>query len=149
MADVNIVHVPYRGTGPAFVDLMGGQVQMSFGSGVSVGPHVKSGRLKALAVTSTQPSKLFPDLPTVAATLPGFEMSAATAMFAPAKTPKAIVDRLHQEIVRIVNQKDVKDQFFKIGAEVVGSSPEQLDARMKAEVTKFRKLMKDAGIRTE
>lgn len=149
MANVNILHIPYRGGAGSMTALISGQVQMSFGSGVSVAPHIKSGKLMGLAVTSAQPSALFPELPTVAATLPGYEMSAATAMFAPARTPKAIIDRLHQETVRILNQQDVKDQYLKSGAEVVGSSPEQLDAKMKSEVAKFGKLIKDAGIRTE
>ncbi len=131
------------------IALISGQVQLSFGSGVSIAPHINAGRLRALAVTSARPSVLFPHLPTIAATLPGFEMSAGTAMFAPAKTPAAIISRLNREIVRFVNQKDIKDQFLKTGAEVVGSSPEQPDTMVKSDLAKFSRLIREGRIRTE
>jgi tripartite-type tricarboxylate transporter receptor subunit TctC len=105
--------------------------------------------LKALAVTSARPSALTPDLPTVAATVPGYEAVAIFGIFAPAKTPPALVNRLNQEIVRVLNKADVKEKFFNAGAETVGSSPEQFAAAGKSEMAKWGKVIKEAGIRAE
>ncbi|MBI4190232.1 MAG: tripartite tricarboxylate transporter substrate binding protein [Betaproteobacteria bacterium] len=147
MAKVNIVHVPYNGGGPALNGLITGEVQLMFPAAGSVTPLVRSGRLKALAVASAQPSALVPGLPTVAsAGLPGFEMMTMTTIFAPAKTPVAIINRLNQEIVRVVNKPDVKARFFDSGSEVVGSSPEQLGAAMQADMSRLTEVAKTAGI---
>lgn len=147
MAGVDIVGVPYKGSGPALNDLLGGQVQLMFASPTSVMPHVKSGRLRALAVTSPTPSALIPGLPTVASSLSGYQSAGITAMFAPAKTPEAIIKRLNQEVVRLINQPDVKQKFFEAGVEIIGSSPEQLAATVKSEVATMSKLIKDIGIK--
>ncbi|MBI3939178.1 MAG: tripartite tricarboxylate transporter substrate binding protein [Betaproteobacteria bacterium] len=149
MAGVNIVRIPYKGAGPALNDLIGGQVQLMFPVAAAVTPHVKSGRLRALAVTSVEPSELVRGLPTVAATVPGYESVQMTAMFAPAKTPATIINRLNQEIVQVLNRADVKEKFFNAGAKVVGGSPEQLMATMKSEMARLGKVIKDAGIRAE
>ena len=150
MAGVNIVRIGYKGSGPALVDLIAGHVQMMFSVTGSVAPHMKSGKLKALAVTSAQPSTLAPGLPTVAASgLPGFAAVSDAGMFAPAKTPTAIVTRLNQEIVRVLNSTEVKEKFLGTGVETVGSSPEQLAATVKADSARLGKLIKDAGIREE
>jgi len=121
-----------------------------FASATTASPYVKSGRIKALAVSSAQPSALTPGLPTIAASgLPGFQMETMTGMFVPAKTPQAIVNRLNQEMVRVLKQADVKEKLFNAGAEVVGSSPDELGAAVKADMARMSKVIKDAGIRTD
>jgi len=150
MAGVNIVRIPYKGTGSALIDLVGGQVQIMFANAVSVGAHVKSGRLRALAVTGAQPSAVFPGLPTVAATgLPGYEMASTQGIFAPAGTPAAIIRRLNEEIVRALNSTEVKNSLLRSGVDVVANSPEQFLARIKSEMTRLDKVIRDAGIREE
>ena len=132
MAGINIVRVPYKGTAAAVTALVGGEVQMMIIDAGLVMPHVKSGRLRALAVTSAEPSALVPGLPTVAASgLPGYEAVGLTGIWAPAKTPAAIINRLNQEIVRVLSQPDVKEKFLNAGAEPVGNTPEQFSAYIK------------------
>jgi tripartite-type tricarboxylate transporter receptor subunit TctC len=148
MAQVDFVHVPYKGTGSAFNDLIGGQVQLMFSTAAAVTGHVKSGRLKALAVTSIKPSALAPGLPTVAASgLPGYEAASMVGVLAPAGTPRAIITRLNQEIGQVLDKPDVKERLFATGAETVGGPPEQFAATMKSEMARLGKLIKDAGIR--
>lgn len=148
MAGINVVRIPYKGGGPAVIDLIAGQVQIMFASPGGVLQHVKSARLKALAVTSAQPSGLAPGLPTVAASgVPGYESGAFFAVFAAAKTPAAIISRLHQEIVRALNSADVKARLFDTGSEVVGNSPEQLAEMMRSQMIVLGKVISDAGIR--
>ena len=150
LAGVNIVRINYKSAGAAITDLIAGQVQMTFGNALSVSPHVKSGRIKGLAVTSAQPSPLFPDLPTVAATgLPGYELISPFGIFAPARTPRTIINTINAEIVRILNRPDSQEKLFNLGMEVVGSSPEQLEAMVKSETAKWRKVIKGAGIRAD
>lgn len=150
MAGVNIVRIPYKVSGLAQNDVIAGQVEMMFGIAASVTPHIKSGRLRALAVTSAQPSVLLPELPTVAAAgLPGYEATSIQGIFAPAKTPAPLINRLNQEIVRVLNQADVKEKFFNAGAETIGSSPEKFAARVKSEMARLGKVIKDAGIHAE
>jgi tripartite-type tricarboxylate transporter receptor subunit TctC len=146
MARVNIVRVGYKGTGPSVIALMGGEVHLMFAGLGSVAPHIKAGRLRALAVTSAQPSALAPDLPTVASFLPGYESASVACVFAPARTPAAIINRLHQEIVRAISKPEVKAMLFNAGVEVVGSSPEELAAMVKADMARMGKVIKDAGI---
>ena len=149
MAHVDIVNVLYKGVAPALNDLLSGRLQLMFPAAASAMPHVKSGRLRALAVSTAQPSALAPGLPTVAASgLPGYEAAFLTALHAPAKTPAPIIARLNQEIVRVLNEPDVKERLFGIGVEGVGSSPEALADTMKAEVTKWGRLIREAGIRS-
>ena len=150
MAGVDIVHVPYKGSGPAMNDLIAGHVQMMFPVAASVMPHVKSGRLRALAVTSSKPSSLVPDLPTMtAAGLPGYESIQMFGIYAPARTPRTIINRLNQELLRVLGSAEVKNRLFIAGAEVVGSSPEQMVAAVKSDMTRVGKVIKDAGIRAE
>ena len=146
-AGVNIVQVNYKGIGAAFNDAIGGQVQVMFPTAGAVIPHVRSGRLRALAITTAEPSELFPGLPTVAASVPGYESTAPLAVFAPPKTPPSLINRLNQEIVRVLNTADVKEKFFSVGIETVGSSPEQLAARVKSDMANLGKLIRNAGIR--
>ena len=149
MAGVNIVHVPYKGAGPALVALIGGQVQLSFSSASSVMSHIKSGKLRGLAITSAQPSALAPGLPPVASSVPGYELVGITALFAPAKTPVAVIRQLNQEMVRYLTQPDTKERYLSGGSEVVASSPEELAATMKAEMNRLGKVIRDAGITAE
>jgi len=150
MAGVNIVRVPYRGSGPALNALISGQVQMMVSTTAAGWPHVKSGRLKALAVTTSQPTALAPGLATVATTgLPGYQSATVYGVFAPARTPAAIISRLNDEIVRVLKLPEVKERFFNAGVEIIGSTPEQLAATVKSEMTVLGKLIKDVGIREE
>ena len=150
MAGVDIVYVAYNSTAPALAALLAGQVQLSFPTAPSAGPLLKAGKLKALAVTSAQPSVLVPGVPTMAASgLPGYELLNYTGMFAPAKTPVTIIRRLNQEVVRALNQSDIKEKLANTGAEVVGSSPEQAASVIKSDMARLGKVIKDAGIRAD
>jgi tripartite-type tricarboxylate transporter receptor subunit TctC len=150
MAGINITRVAYKGGGPALIGLVGGEVQLLFASASSVVPQMKSGKLKALAITSAKASALAPELPTVsAAGLPGYEVVGIDCMFAPARTPAAIIKYLNQEIVRVVNEVEVKAKFLGAGSEIVGSTPQQLAATVKAEIATWGKVIKEAGIRVE
>jgi tripartite-type tricarboxylate transporter receptor subunit TctC len=150
MAHVNIVRVQYKAAGPVVNDLLGGHIQMMFATTGTVAPQVKSGKLKALGVTTARPSALAPGVPTVAsAGLPGYEMAAIIALFAPAKTPAPIIKTPNQHMVRTLNQAESKDKFLAIGIEPVASSPQELVASMKSEMARFSKVIKDAGIRAD
>jgi tripartite-type tricarboxylate transporter receptor subunit TctC len=150
MAGVNIVRVSYKGTGPAINALIAGEVHLSFPNAGSVMPHVKSGRLKALAVCSAQPSDLAPGLPTAAATgLPGYESVSPQGIWAPAKTPAALINRLNAEILRVMRMPEVKERLFNTGLEVVGSSPQEFAAAIKSDVARIGKVIRDVGIREE
>ncbi len=150
MAGVDIVRVPFRGTAPALNALLGGQVQMMFAGAGSAVPHVLSGRLRALAVTSAQPSVLFPDLPTIASSgLPGYELETNTGMFAPAATPVAIINRLQAEIARALHQPEVKQRLAAAGIEPVANTPAEFTAKVKAEIARLGKVVKEAGIRAD
>ena len=149
MAKVDILRIPYKSNVPALNDLMGGQVQLMFSTASSVTPHVRSGRLRGLAVTSAEPSPLAPGLPTVAAAagLPGYESISIYGVFVPAKTPDAIVRQLNQAVVAVLNQPDVRERFFNTGVETVGSTPEQFAGVIRADIARMAKVIKEAGIR--
>ncbi|MBI3937846.1 MAG: tripartite tricarboxylate transporter substrate binding protein [Betaproteobacteria bacterium] len=150
MAGVDIVHINYKGAGAVISDLIAGQVQLAFISSGTAAPHVKSGRLRALAVGSARPSAFFPGLPTVAASgLPGYESASIFGLFARAGTPATLVNRLNREIVTVLDQPSVKERFFNAGIDVVGSSPEELAATVKSQMARLGKVIKDAGIRAE
>ena len=150
MAGVNIVRVVYKGGGPALNDVIAGQVQLLFASTGSVVSLLKSGRLRALAVTSAQPSELVPGLPTVAASgLPGYESVSIGLLLAPPKTPAAIIRRINQALVYALNSADIKDRFSSIGVETISSSPQELAVAMKADIARVGKLIKDAGIKDD
>ena len=149
MAGVNIVHIPYKGSSAALTDLMAGQIQLAFPPVASVMPHIRSGRLRAVAVTSTRPSALVPGLPTVAETLPGYAAGGATAMYAPRGLAATIAGRLNREIVSLLNRPETKEKFLGIGIDTVGSSPEELAATMRSELSRVGKLIKDSGFRLE
>ncbi|MGZ5117978.1 MAG: Bug family tripartite tricarboxylate transporter substrate binding protein [Burkholderiales bacterium] len=150
MTGVNIVRIPYKGAGPAVVALVAGEVQMTFSSAGAAVPHIKSGRLRALAIASAEPSALAPGLPTVAsAGLPGFEAGSLWGFFAPAKTPVNLINRLQHEIVSVLNKADMKEKLFNATTEVVGSSPEKFAAVINADMQRGRKVIEAAGIRAE
>lgn len=148
MAGIKLVEVPYKGGGPAVLALLGGEVELSFASAGAAAAPIKSQRLRALAVTTAEPSVLFPELPTIAASgLPGFESILVNGMFAPAGTPASIINRLNQEIVQILHRPDVKERFLNTGMETVGTSPEKFEAFVKSEMAKWGKVIKSVGIR--
>lgn len=149
MTGAQMVRVNYKGAGRALTDLMAGQVQLMFAVPGSSMPHVTAGRLRALAVTSAQPSPLLPGLPTVAATLPGYETVALLAIFAPAGTPAPIVGRLSQEVARVLQRDDIRAKLAATGIEALGSSPEALAALVKDEIVRMGKVIKTAGIRAD
>lgn len=149
-AGISIVHVPYKGTGQALTDLISGQVQMMMSSMLPAIPHVKAGRLRGLAVTSARRATTLPEMPTLAESgLPGFETTSWHGMLVPAKTPKAITMRLHAEMVKTLNQPDVKERFANLGMDTVGNTPEQFAAYIRNEQVKWAKVIKVAGIQPQ
>lgn len=146
-AGIDLTSVPYKNVSGAYVDLASGQLDAMFETTASSLPHVKAGRVRALAVTSAKRSVLAPEVPTVAESgYPGFEATGWTAFFAPAGTPKEITAKLHTEIVRILQTPEVKEKMLQIGLEVVGSTPEQLEEAVKVEVAKWARVIKAANI---
>ena len=150
MAGIKVVGVQYKGSGAGLIGLMSGQVQVMFTATAAVMPHTKSGRLRALAVTTAQPSELVPGLPTVAATgLPGYETSQKAGIFAPIKTPAAIVNRLNREVVQFLDKPEVKKQLLNQGVEVVASTPEEFATRIRSEVARMDKVIREADIHAD
>jgi len=146
MTGIDVVHVPYKGAGPALVDLIGGQVQMMCTSPLPSMPHVKSGKLRALAMTGPKRASFAPDIPAVAETLPGYQTTLWYALLAPAGTPQAILKRVHDETVRIVRSKELTQQLESQGAEPVGGSPQELQSHIRSEIAQWTKLVKQAKI---
>src|SRR5690606_19912625 len=150
MADIDMVHIPYKGAAPALQGLIGGQVQVSFASMLSAIAHTRQGRLRPIAVTSARRSAALPELPTVAESgLPGFESGTWQGFFAPAGTPGAIVERLHDEVAAIVKLPDVTAQLLQDGSEPVGSSREAFAQHVAGELGKWTKVAKSAGLRID
>jgi len=147
MAHVDIVRINYKGAGPALTALLAGEIQLMFPTAGAATPYVRSGRVKALAVTSAEPTALFPVLPTVAAALPGYESISIYGLFAPTGTPPAIIGRLNAALVRYLDQPDVKEKFFNAGMEVAAGTPAQLAATVKSEIVRIEKMIKAAGLR--
>jgi tripartite-type tricarboxylate transporter receptor subunit TctC len=150
MAGVNIVRIAYKGAAQGMNDVVGGRVQVMFPTSVAATPFVKSGKVRALAVTSLRPSALAPGLPTIAASgLPGYESIAIYGMFAPTGTPRAVIALLNREIERVLTTPELKEKFLNIGMEPAGGPPEALTAKMKEESARVAKLVRTAGIRPE
>jgi tripartite-type tricarboxylate transporter receptor subunit TctC len=150
MAGINIVLIPYRGTGPAMAAIMGGQVQLGFPTASGAAPHVKANRLRALALTSAQPSAIYPNIPTVADSgLPGYESVTILGLFAPGKTPPAIINRLNQEVVRFLKTPEAQAQFVNSGTEPASTTPEEFAGIIKSDATRMGKVIKEAGIHLE
>ena len=149
-AGLDMVHVPYKGGGPALQDVIGGQVPIFFANMASGFPHVKAGRLRALAITGTQRSPAAPDLPTVAESgLPGYEVYEWNGIFAPAGTPKAIVDRLYAEFSRALHSTDVKERIASLGGEVSAMPPREFAAWLAAQMDKWARVVDTAHIKLD
>jgi tripartite-type tricarboxylate transporter receptor subunit TctC len=147
---VNMVRVAYKSNASALIAVLAGEAQLMFNDPGSVTPHVKSGKLRALAVASLEPTPLAPGLPTLAASgVPGFEVISFTGALVPAGTPAPVISRLNREIVRALNKADVKEKFFKEGIEVAGSTSGQFAAKIKSEMAKWGKVLKNAGVKPE
>lgn len=147
MNGIQITHIPYKGSGPLTTDLIGGQVTMSFDTVTPVLPHIKSGKLKPLAVTTGKRSSALPDVPTLAESgLKGFDIGTWFGVLAPVATPKDIVARLNLEAVKIIQSPDFRKRMDEIGAEPIGNTPEQMGKQIRDDVEKFAKLVKDAKV---
>jgi tripartite-type tricarboxylate transporter receptor subunit TctC len=147
---IDLVHVPYKGAGPALIDLVGGQVQMMCTSPLPAMPHVKAGRLRALGMTGAKRSRAAPELPTIAEQgVKGYESSLWYAMLAPAATPQAIIKRVHAETVKIVKSPELAGQLLALGAEPVGNTPQELSRFIKAQIDRWTKLVGAANIRVD
>jgi tripartite-type tricarboxylate transporter receptor subunit TctC len=150
MAQIRMIHVPYKGDGPGIVDLLGGHVAFAAASPAIAIPHVRAGRLRALGVTSERRVAVAPEFPTIAESgLPGFEAVQWNGLLAPADTPREIISRLHRETVAILRAPESHDRLMEAYAEVVGSSPEEFAAFIRAETAKWAKVAKVAGIKPE
>ncbi|MBY4945878.1 tripartite tricarboxylate transporter substrate binding protein [Cupriavidus respiraculi] len=150
LAGIKLTHVPYKGSGPAIQDVMAGQVPMMFDTTVVAAQHIDSGKLRALAVTSTRRIKSMPNVPTMAeAGVQGYDLQSWQAIFAPASTPKPVVDRLYREISAIIKSPDMQERLEKLGMEPSGMSPEQFAAFQKGEIAKWAKVVKTANIRID
>jgi tripartite-type tricarboxylate transporter receptor subunit TctC len=150
MARVNIVRVPYKGQGAAVLAVLGGEVQMSFATGGSVAGHLKSGKLRALAIATAKPSPLAPGLPTVAESgLPGYQSASNAGMFVPLKTPPRLIALLNREVIQVLNRHEIRDLLFRDGTEVIGSSPDEFAASIKAELASLGQVIRAAGIRAQ
>jgi tripartite-type tricarboxylate transporter receptor subunit TctC len=150
MAGTKIIHVPYKGGGPAMVDLLGGNIQLIFATAASAIPHIKAGKIRALAVTTAKRSALVPELPTVSeAGLKGFEANNWYGLVVPAKTPRSIIDRLHDDFVAVLNSPDVKQVLFNQGLDAAPSTPQEFGAYIKSETAKWAKVIKASGAKPE
>jgi tripartite-type tricarboxylate transporter receptor subunit TctC len=149
-AGIDIVHVPYKGTGQALTDLVGGQVQMMMSSLLPAIPQIKAGRLRGLAVTSVKRTPVLPELPTIAESgMAGFETTSWHGILVPAKTPKVIATRLHDELVKMLAQPDVRARLASEGIDAIGNTPQEFAAYIRSETVKYAKVIKQAGIKAD
>lgn len=149
MTGVNVTHIPYKGGGPAMTAMLTGEVDFTFATALAAQPHIKSGKVRALAVTTAKRSSTFPDLPTMDSLYPGFESDNWYAIFLPAGTPKEIVTKLNGEIVRALKSPDVREFITKEGGDPVGSSPDDLAKYFRREIEKYAKVIKSGNITAE
>ena len=148
MAKVKITGVPYKGAAPAMNDLIGGHVHVMFNTAITTLPHVKAGRLRAIAVTSAKRLAGMPELPTISESgVPGYENSSWTGVGAPARTPRSIIDRLNKELLAVIRMPDIQERHANAGSVITGGTPEQFRDYLKSEYAKFGKLVKEAGIK--
>jgi tripartite-type tricarboxylate transporter receptor subunit TctC len=146
-AGIDLVHIPYKGGGPAFIDLMGGQLSAMFATIVATSHHIKAGRLIALGVSSSKRSSVLPDVPTVAeAGLPGFDVLEWQILVAPARTPPAVLERLNSEVVKVLQHPEARERIVGLGAEPIGSSTRDAAAFLKTELARWAKVAKEARI---
>jgi tripartite-type tricarboxylate transporter receptor subunit TctC len=150
MTGINLQHIPYKGSGPSFTDLLGGQVSLTCDSLVQALPYIKDHRLNALAVLGSKRSSLLPQVPTVAESgVPGYELTNWFGLVVPAATPKDLIARMYGDVSKVLAQSDVREKMHQMGADVIGSTPEQFAAFMKSETAKWGKIVKAANIRAE
>jgi len=150
MAGVKLVHVPYKGGGPAMTDLVGGQVQLIFATTASAIPQIKAGRIKGIAVTTAKRSALMPDLPTISeAGLAGFDANNWYGIVVPVKTPRAIIDQLNAEVTKVLNMPDVRTTLFNQGLDAAPGTPEQFGAYIRSERIKWARVIKESGAKAE
>jgi tripartite-type tricarboxylate transporter receptor subunit TctC len=149
MTGTNLLMVPYKGGGPIAIDLVAGHVMTSFSTMPPIIPHVRAGRVRAVAVTKDKRAPVLPDVPTIAETIPGYVMSTWYGAVAPAKTPREIVVRLNREMLKALALPDVKERLASLGADIVASSPEQTSAFFKTELAKYSKVAQAAKIRAD
>ena len=149
MAKIDLVHVPYKGSGPMLQDLVAGQVQMAIDNVPSALPLIRSGRLLALAVTPSKPVATLPNVPTIASVIPGYEAEAFFALVAPAGTPQSVIAKLSTEVDRILHRPDVIERFRQLGAEPVGGAPAELATFLASETTKWRDVVKTSGAKAD
>ena len=150
MTGTSMVHIPYKGAGPALIDMLAGQCQVMFATALSVQPHLKSGRLRPLAVTTAKRSPSMPDLLTVAeAGVPGFEATTWHGVVAPAGTPQPVIGRLNSEINKVLQMPDVRERLTTQGAEVIGGTPKEFADYIKAEIPRWAKVIRDSGARAD
>ncbi len=148
-AGIRMIHVPYKGIPPAVTDVLGGRVTMLFTTTISAAPHVNSGKMRALAITSGKRLASMADVPTIGETLPGYRAEAFQGMVAPAGVPPAILNKLSAEVISIIKSPEVVQIFQRDGAEVVGSTPREFTAFLKSEMQKWSKVIKEAGIQPD
>ena len=149
-AGIDLLHVPYKGSSPSISDLIGGRVMLSMDSLVQSLPHIKAGRLKALAVLGPKRTALLPDVPTIAESgLPGYALTNWFGLLAPAATPKEIVARIHADSVKALKEPDINRKIADLGADVVGNTPEEFGAALRAESAQWAEIIKTANIRAE
>jgi tripartite-type tricarboxylate transporter receptor subunit TctC len=147
MAQIKYEIIHYKGAGPALTELLGGHVQLQFVSMPAAMPHIRSGKLRAIAMTGAKRSPAAPDMPTMdEAGLSGFHVSTGFGMFVPAGTPRPIIDKVHDAIVKTLQMPEVKERLSKQGADPVGSSPEEYESFVRSEIAKWQKVVKEAGI---
>jgi tripartite-type tricarboxylate transporter receptor subunit TctC len=146
MTGTNMVVVHYKGNSPAITSLVGGETQVMFTDVALLQPHVKSGRLRGLAITSLGPSAMAPGMPTVSESVPGYESAGMTGLYAPAKTPAPVINRISQEVARFLSRPEIKEKFLGMGIEAVGSTPEHFAGVIKADITRAQKVIKEANI---
>jgi tripartite-type tricarboxylate transporter receptor subunit TctC len=149
MTGTAIQHVPYKGVAPALTDTISGQLQMTISVVPMIMPHIKSGKVRALGVTSLARTALAPDLPTVAESIPGYEVTGWYGLLAPAKTPASIITRLNNELVKAIKSPDIQEKMSGLGVETKGTTPEEFAAHIKAETEKMRAAVKASGARVE
>ena len=148
MAGLDMVHIPYKGTAPALTELVAGQVDLAFENMPALIPHIQAGRLRALAVTTTKRSAVMPELPTIAeAALPGYDASVWFGVFAPAGTPRPVIDRLHGEILKALQTQDLKSRMVAMGTDVSGMGPDDFSAYVRKEIPKWANLVIAAGVK--
>ncbi len=149
MSGTDIVHIPYKGVGPAIVDLMGGRVNtMLFSIGAAL-PYLRDGRLKALGITSAKRTPAMPDVPAISETLPGYDMTPWYGVLAPAKTPRPVIDRLNADILRVLKLPDIQESYAVQGFEPVGSTPQQFAQHIGSMIAKYRRVVADANIKID